>query len=293
MIWYIVIYVALAAAVFGGLIWTYRTREPSRRMGSVVRPRRPELISILVPFREDTTRRTRNWEWLEKFYRESILDGKIEIIEGEDDHFPFCKTAAVNDAFRKSKGDVIVVMDADCYIKPGRILEAATLIRAARKRRKFVWFVPYRRFYRLDEWASDRLLESNPAHPWFIPDPPPPDYFDHKNNISSGHWWGALITVLPREAFMAIGGMDERFSGWGGEDVSFMYAMDTLWARHKTLDGPVFHLWHEMVGGFWQNTRQWEGQPKAEMNEALAGKYYDANGDVAVMRALVKGEDGS
>ena len=250
-------------------------------------PRRPERISLLVPFRTDHAERERNWRWLEAYWRAQMPEA--EIIMGTDDHRPFCKTHAVNDAFSRASGDVIVMLDADCYISAATIRECARLIREARAWGKPLWYLPYRRFYRLTEEASLRLLATDPAHPKAFPDPPLDSELESHGGISFGHWYGALIQVMPREAFEAAGGMDERFRGWGGEDVSFMHAVDTLYGRHKTFNGPVYHVHHPTIKGTWAMTRQWAGQDKPEMNDALSSKYEDAVGDKEMMRQLIAG----
>jgi GT2 family glycosyltransferase len=44
-------------------------------------------------------------------------------------------------------------------------------------------------------------------------------------------------------AFHRIGGMDERFQGWGGEDNDFAYRMDTHSAFDQYRD-PLLHMYH-------------------------------------------------
>lgn len=211
------------------------------------------------------------------------------MVVGEDFQTPFCKTAAVNDAFSKTTGDIVVILDADCYIDPEVILSCAAKIRAARNAGHKLWFIPYRRFYRLTEAASNLVLDSDPANPYRFPDPPPKDDLVTTRGTSSAHWYGALIQVMPREAFVAAGGMDERFHGWGGEDVAFMRAVDTLYCRHKTSDNDVLHLWHPTIKGYDDDTRMWPGQERPDGNWPLAEKYRDAFGDKAMMFTLVHG----
>jgi hypothetical protein len=98
---------------------------------------------------------------------------------------------------------------------------------------------------------------------------------------------------MPREAFEAVGGWDERFRGWGGEDHSAMRAVDTLYGPHKTLPGQVLHLWHPVLSkdglSDWVEYKEriWDNQPLAESNGSLAYRYSIINGDVKRMRALV------
>jgi hypothetical protein len=79
--------------------------------------------------------------------------------------------------------------------------------------------------------------------------------------------------------------MDPRFRGWGSEDVSFMRAVDCLYAPHKSTPNCVFHLWHPKIGTVWP-TRRWEGQDEPRTNEHLGMRYRNAMGDRERMRAL-------
>ena len=252
------------------------------------RRRPPERLSLLVPFRTDHAERERNWRWLEAYWSAQMPEA--EIVMGTDRRRPFCKTHAVNDAFSRSTGDVVAILDADCYISAGTIRTCARRIREARDRGRPLWYLPYRRFYRLTEEASLRLLATDPGHPKAFPDPPLDSELDTPGGISFGHWYGALIQVMPREAFEAAEGMDERFRGWGGEDISFMHAVDKMYGRHKTFNGPVYHVHHPTIKGSWAMTRQWEGQDKPEANDWLSSKYEDAVGDKALMRQLLAGK---
>ena len=246
-------------------------------------------ISLLVPFRDDAGGRAKALNWLVRYWLAGMP--RCEVVIGNDDHVPFCKTGAVNDAFRRSAGDIVVIMDADCYIDIDVILDCARQIRRARRMNRKLWFIPYRHFYRLTKAITESVLESNPAHPFIIPSPPPEFMTEYATGYSVGHWFGALIQIMPREAFIAAGGMDERFNGWGGEDVSFMKAVDTLYTPHMASPNQVTHLWHPHTGTL-HTERTWDGQAKAGNNNPLAHRYIGAYRRKARMEALTR-EDGS
>jgi hypothetical protein len=267
--------------VIGQLVrWSYRHCRKTRCQH--------ERISLLVPFKGDDGVRSANWDWLRRYWAHELPGA--EIVMGRDSGTPFCKTAAVNDADKRAHGDVFVILDADCYITGEQVQAAADAIRAARKRNERLWLIPYRKLFRLTGLASCQVRLSNPADPLRFSVPPPQGCVEGTHASGHGHWYAAMIQIMPREAFEAVGGMDERFRGWGGEDVSFMFALDTLWGKHKTLPGQVLHLWHPTISGDWKFTRQWEGQDHAEQNDWLSGKYERAFGDVAAMRSLQKGK---
>jgi len=102
-----------------------------------------------------------------------------------------------------------------------------------------------------------------------------------------------MIHIVPREGFQTVGGWDERFRGWGGEDHAAMAAMDTLYGPHKTLPSSVTHIWHPVLvpDGITEDAkakkRLWPNQESEANNNALSMRYYAADRNPAKMRALV------
>ncbi|MGA1194512.1 MAG: glycosyltransferase family 2 protein [Kiritimatiellia bacterium] len=76
---------------------------------------------------------------------------------------------------------------------------------------------------------------------------------------------GGSVAVA-REAFEAIGGYDELFVGWGGEDIEF-------WERCRTRKVweyaymPIVHLWHEPQPG--KRAKNGLGEATADLTESL------------------------
>lgn len=244
-------------------------------------------ISLLVPWRDDGTEgRLVNWTWLRKFWEHELPNA--ELIIGVDEGIPFSKTCAINNAFQQSHGDVVVLLDADCYIEPSVILECADRIRNARKEipPEPLWFVPYRHLFRLTTDATTKLIASSPDNALRFTNPPDLDDVGSTAGSAAGHWFGALIQIMPREAYMMVGGMDPRFRGWGGEDVTFVRVIDTLYGRHRTTDNQVFTLMHHAEGN--ELLRTWEGQEKIGANNVLSVKYRKVYGDKLRMRALIQ-----
>lgn len=72
--------------------------------------------------------------------------------------------------------------------------------------------------------------------------------------------------VIRREAFVALGGWDERFRGWGGEDDALSYRIERSGLACTEIDiGPALHLWHPRAATF--------GQPYYEDNLRLLDEY--------------------
>lgn len=253
-------------------------------------------ISIIIPFRKSHKypRQAQNFDWVLKYWRCQLPGAEVIVGEDPERHKTFSKSVAINRAVRRSHGDILVIVDADGYVTPETVLHCAHEIRRARAEGLKLWFVPYRQFYRLTEAASDRVICSDPCDPYKFPTPP--DWADVQNTSGSGrgHWYGALVQIMPREAFDCFGGWDERFRGWGGEDHSAMRACDTMYWRHKTLPGQVLHLWHPMFGtegmDTWVdwNKRLWDGQDRSGGNGNLASRYSRAQGNREKMWRLLQ-----
>lgn len=240
-------------------------------------------ISILIPFSSNDPLRIRNMEWLLAYWRHELPDA--EIIMGVSHSKVFCKGEALNNAIKKSKGKVIVIMDADAYI-PGRIIERCAN-RILEERDNHLWYVPYRHLYRLTRDVTELIIHSSPECPLRLPSPPPDGTYENINDRSKyGHRYGAMCMMFPREAYDLLGCFDERFRGWGGEDIALLRALDTLYGKHKTTNNDILHLWHPFIGNDYK-TRMWKGQKYSNANDKLANRYNKATRHPGKMRELV------
>lgn len=240
-------------------------------------------ISLLIPFSSKDHKRNRNFRWLLEYWKHELPEA--EIIIGKSHSKIFCKGEALNNAVRKSTGKILVILDADAYL-PGHILDRCAN-RMLEEIDSHLWYVPYRHLYRLREEITEMIIESSPEDPLRIPSPPPPDYYENNRDRSKyGHRYGAMCMMFPREAYYILGCFDERFKGWGGEDVALLRALDTLYGKHKTTNNDILHLWHPFMGDSYK-TRVWEGQKGSSANQRLANKYHKATNHPEKMRRLV------
>jgi glycosyltransferase involved in cell wall biosynthesis len=262
----------------------------------VKRKRRGRGTSIIIPFRSPKTTdvRTRNLAWLVRYWKHHLPGAEVIIGDDPDTDLPFSKAVAINRAVAKSKGDVLVLVDADGFLTADRVMHCVDEIRDARRRGNKLWFMPYRKFYRLSNEATLRMLNSDVRNPYAFPDTvDQADIMNVDSDPTTAHRYGALIQILPREAFEIVGGWDERMRGWGAEDHAAMRATDTLYGPHKTLPTSVLHLWHPMIGSngsadivHWKD-RRWEGQDDPAVNNNLSYRYYHAYLKPVLMRKLV------
>lgn len=261
-------------------------------------------ISILVPFQSEDAWRINTWHWLHRYLKDALPNA--EIIVGTDPQSrkrrnkskekPFSKTVAVNRAFQKSHGDIIVILDSDAYIDTKVIEHCAERIRSARTMGSKLWFVPYMWIWRLTKNATMNVLNSKPRDPYTFSTPPPEEDVEGTDGSGWGRRYGALAQIMPREAFESVGGMDERFRNWGGEDISFLIALNTLWAKHSNTPNDILHLWHtKIIAGEWESSegksfeiRAWDNKSDGgRRNDWLSSKYNQVNGDATKMKDLV------
>ena len=247
--------------------------------------KRPK-ISLLIPFTTKSAERKAEFEWLLKYWRHELPDA--EIIVGTSHSRIFNKNEALNHAFQKATGKIIVTLDADAYM-PGRIIErCANRILEEVESGNHLWYVPYRHLYRLKREISKKIIASDPKNPLRLSSPPPMEDVENGVQSSYGHRYAAMAMVFPREALDAVGGcFDERFKGWGGEDVALLRALDTLYGKHKTVNTDILHLWHPVLGDSYK-TRIWNGQTSSQVNSNLANAYNRATRKPEQMRKLVE-----
>jgi REP element-mobilizing transposase RayT len=218
-------------------------------------------VSVLIPYTSDDEHRqaarSHVFDWYARHFP------AWEIIEGHADG-DWSKGAALADAARRASHDLLVIADADCIIEAPVLHEAAQTAAAGAA----AWVVPHRRVHRLSEKHTERVYAGAE-----------PEARDLARPAYTGVAGGG-ITILTRDAWDTVGGIDPRFIGWGGEDLAFGWALETLVGQCVRLKGRLFHLWHqqEPIGA----SRR--GCPESE---ALAGRYKDARGNPEQMRQLI------
>lgn len=242
-------------------------KEFFRRFFSHSRPK----ISILIPFSTTDHIRRRNFRWLLRYWRHELPHA--EIIIGKSNSKVFCKGEALNNALKRSRGKILVVLDADALLEGRTIERCADRILEELHRGHHLWYVPYRHLYRLTRQETERIIHSDPKHPYRPHTPPPNSCIENQGDFAKyGARYAAMVTIFPREALKYIKCFDERFKGWGGEDIALLRALDTLFGKHKTVRGAVFHLWHPFHGHTYKE-RVWDNQENPNANSRLANKY--------------------
>jgi hypothetical protein len=179
------------------------------------------------------------------------------------------KGEAIADAFeRAGSPDVLVLADADSFtLDPDSLRTAIELVTLGGR----PYVIPHRQVYRLRQDETERLHRDPEARPRLGYTARP---------VYEGPAGGG-ITVVSRDAFELVGGIDRRFLGWGGEDVAFGWALATLVGEGVRLEGRLVHLWHPHPA---PNLRG------SEASEELVAKYREARGVPRRMTKVIAGE---
>ena len=196
-------------------------------------------------------------------YRELLPDA--DLIDVDTEHEPFCLAACRNEGVRIAGNlghDVVVLADADTLPEREPLLEAIEQARYSR----FV-HLPYTQYRSL-------RIDGTKQHRAGIP-------LDRCNHLVIPAACSGILVANPA-TWRSLGGQDERFRGWGMEDVAFLIAHRTLlrsgFPRH---DGNVYALHHDSAA---------KAGPQYDANVALYQRYLDAAGNPLALRELATAE---
>ncbi|WP_373601534.1 galactosyltransferase-related protein [Paraclostridium bifermentans] len=211
-------------------------------------------VSILVPHRNGEFYRDRNWKYLKNIYNCLIPDA--EICLGDTSSIPYSKSEAVNNAFKKATREILVIMDSDILIDIESLNTAISIVD------KYKFILPYNKLVRLDEKSTEKILNKELLN---IED------IDISNNsiIKEESRMVGGIYVTTKEVYKNIGGFDERFRGWGGEDDAVLSCVKYIYGKYHRLDNILYHLYH---------TRQHQNAECRIKNlEILKNDYFNKN----------------
>jgi hypothetical protein len=137
----------------------------------------------------------------------------------------FNKSQALNAGVRASRAPFLLLHDGDIIPPQGY---ARTVVDVLREGWEAIR--PLRFLFHFEEGATERFITSGGA------DLPMEQPWVQQNNPGAS-------TAMTRAAYDRIGGHDESFRGWGGEDLEFLDRLQTV----RLFPGafvPAIHLWH-------------------------------------------------
>lgn len=196
------------------------------------------LISVLVPYKSDNGQRDENWSWIYNRYR--ILMPNAEICLGYYYGEPFSRSRAINNAAKKASRNIFLIADADI------VFDINQMRKAVEGLLHYTWIVPYTSINYLTMEQTVELVKADHSIIMRRTD------FSGCENVPCTSVYGGYdiyggISLVPRESFEKIGGFDERFVGWGGEDDAFQKSLDAICGEHARLDTALWHLYHPLA----------------------------------------------
>lgn len=178
-------------------------------------------VQVCVPWRPGDTGRAESWAHVLAFWHEA---GFEPVLADSDPDKPFNRGQARN---RAAQGDWDVAVFADACILPvvqnvHRAIDAAYRVRLVHA---------HSRVIRLTREGSRRIMAGEVT-------------LGHDVARTTGPRTPGGVFAIGRGLYEKVGGWDEGFEGWGGEDSAFVMRAGRFGSR-LNIAGHAFHLWHE------------------------------------------------
>ena len=216
------------------------------------------MTVVAIPYRPDFGHRDQLFTHLKDHYWNQI---GFELLVGHNTSGPFNRSKAINDAL-SGDWEVAVIADGDTWV-PAKQLHRAIL--TARVTGRLVA-------------AFDAVVEISRTCTM--------DILKGKTSLAGSFLCERVRTrdmetqssmlVIPRTLWDAVGGMDERFQGWGAEDNAFWKACTLHGGEPARISGNAYHLWHPSAPGknggiqYKRNINLWQKYHHATTIEELA-----------------------
>lgn len=226
------------------------------------------MISFLIPFRTDHSYRENAYTFVLNHLLAAEALTPSQILTADKGGDEFDRSGTRNQLAAAAEGDVLVFVDADSYVPAVQLHEAIYAVRHG-----LPWSFPYDKYCSLTQHGTGKFLQ------WIEPERSDLAYVFPSAATPEASVGGCV--VISREAFLDVGGYDERFSGWGEEDRAFALACGTLLGPETTIPGPLYHLWHPAP-----ESSRFE-HPSFMDNRVLCNRYREASGQLQTMRSLV------
>lgn len=180
-------------------------------------------MKVIVPYRADNGHRDRLWAFLRTHYWAGF-----DITIGHHHDGPFNRAKAVNRA-AQGDWDVAVIADADTWVPHDQLDQAVQTAQLTG-----CLTTAFTMVAELTKQCTRTILFTQSL-----------TACTDIGKVRDGELdTQSSIIVVTRDLWDRIGGMDERFNGWGGEDNAFWKAAHLHSKTPIRIPGYAYHLWH-------------------------------------------------
>jgi hypothetical protein len=229
-------------------------------------------LSICIPIRKDGGQYERLFDWVVPAWR--AFGPEIEVCVGEDDGVGLFNCAmARNNAVKQATADDIWLCDTDVYPDFSVVREFLE------HRPDELWGFPYNTYSLMTEEATERVLASQPGTQFNLTAVDRIDGVTTYQGIRS-------VYYMTREIYWFVGGSDEKFRGWGWEDVALMACFQNLYGPLGRTKSRAHHLYHRF--GEWDDPNYSDENRLKNPARLLCARYarLSKKGDVRAIRRL-------
>jgi GT2 family glycosyltransferase len=171
---------------------------------------------------------------------------------------PFNKAWGLNVAARVARGPVLALADTDVIV-PRALPDAVQRCQRGQGAVK-----PYRTIVDLTPEETARVRGGD----WGFVPARPPDASRNREEQGEHVVFAGGLFVIQRETYLRLGGFDERFLGWGGEDDAMTAKLERAGVKLAEVGAePALHLWHP------RPPKSTFGQPHDEANRRRRADY--------------------
>lgn len=201
------------------------------------------MFSYVISHRTSTEDRKRNLDYLISYINNNFENVDIIVVEQDSeekyfnincrkvlfkDNGPFKRSACLNIGYNNAKFNKILFADNDLLIPRDQIIESLNRLD------EYDSVNPYEKVRDMDEYSTIQLIN-----------------VDNFSAISSYSERGGIVfsggaCFFTREGYAKIGGYDEEFIGWGGEDNACSHKIEYLLTSYE-IKGHCWHMSHSRV----------------------------------------------
>jgi predicted glycosyltransferase involved in capsule biosynthesis len=186
-------------------------------------------VGVVIPWRDvGCPHRNKAFDFIVSFYKSRFS----EIILCDSGSKVFNRAASRNRGVEACSSEIIVVADSDLFTPMSQIVEGIHI-----SRNYYGQVRPFTTFGHMSKASTDYFLNQNDFNELSY------EKFQNLSAVWPGVHGG--IFIMQKKLWLSVGGMDENFSTWGGEDNAFNIRCENrLNNPVKTVDGYAMHLFH-------------------------------------------------